>query len=83
MPRADPNSRDKSGVAPLHRGVRTRSTSGARALLDNGADVRLGNKQGSTPLHPAVQYTGASNTGSPEAIQHQREIIALLLHRGR
>ena len=79
---ADPNSPDKSGVAPLHRAVRTRSTTAVRALLDNGADVTLGNNQGSTPLHLAVQNTGASNSGSPEAKHHQREIIALLLHRG-
>jgi len=48
---ADPNARDRSGVAPLHRAVRTRSTSAVGALLDNGADLRLGNNQGSTPLH--------------------------------
>jgi len=79
---ADPNARDKSGVAPLHRAVRTRATSAVAALLDNGADPKLGNKQGSTALHLAVQNTGAANSGSPEAKEHQREIIALLLQRG-
>jgi len=79
---ADPNARDKSGVAPIHSAVRTRSPSAVGALLDNGADLRLGNKQGSTTLHLAVQNTGASNSGSAEAKEHQREIIALLLRRG-
>jgi len=79
---ADPNTRDKSGVAPLHRAVRTRSTSAVAALLDNGADPTLGNRQDSTPLHLAVQNTGASNSGTAGAKEHQREIIALLLQRG-
>jgi ankyrin repeat protein len=79
---ADPDARDKSGVAPLHRAVRTRSTTAVAALLDNGANVTLGNKQGSTPLHLAVQNTGASNSGSAEAKEHQREIITQLLRRG-
>ncbi len=52
------------------------------ALLDNGADLRLGNKQGSTPLHLAVQTTGASHSGTPQAKEQQREIIALLLQGG-
>ena len=68
---ADPNSRYESGVAPLHRAVRRHSITAVRALLDNGADVTLGNMQGSTPLHLAVQNTGASNSGSPEAKRNQ------------
>jgi hypothetical protein len=35
---ADPNALDKSGVAPLHRAVRTRSLAAVRALLDGGAN---------------------------------------------
>jgi len=31
---ADPNALDKSGVAPLHRAVRTRSLPAVRALLE-------------------------------------------------
>jgi ankyrin repeat protein len=50
--------------------------------LRNGADVRLKNKSGSTPLHLAVQNTGRGGTGSPEAKACQREIIALLLKAG-
>lgn len=79
---ADPNAIDKSGVAPLHRAVRTRSSSGVAALLANGADPRLKNKSGSTPLHLAVQNTGKSNSGSDAARHQQRLIIASLLRSG-
>jgi ankyrin repeat protein len=34
---ADPNARDKSQVAPLHRAVRTRCAAAVGALLDGGA----------------------------------------------
>jgi hypothetical protein len=61
---ADPNSADKSGVAPLHRAVRTRSSAAVRALLLNGADALRKNKSGSTPLHLAVQNTGRGGSGS-------------------
>jgi ankyrin repeat protein len=79
---ADPDAMDKSGVAPLHRAVRTRSSDAVRALIANGADPRLMNKTGSTPLHLAVQNTGKSNSGSDAAKDEQRRIIALLLQHG-
>jgi ankyrin repeat protein len=79
---ADPDAMDKSGVAPLHRAVRTRSSGAVSALIDNGADPRLMNKSGSTPLHLAVQNTGKSNSGSEAAKNEQRRIIALLLEHG-
>ena len=79
---ADPNAEDMSGVAPLHRAVRTRSASAVRALLENGADPRLRNKSGSSPLHLAVQNTGKSGSGSPEAREQQRRIVRLLLDHG-
>lgn len=79
---ADPNALDKSGVAPLHRAVRTRSLSAARALLDGGANARAPNKAGSTPLHLAVQTTGRGGSGSDHARQRQSAIIELLLERG-
>ena len=78
----DPDAMDKSGVAPLHRAVRTRSSHAVRALIENGANLRLMNKSGSTPLHLAVQDTGKSNSGSDEAKDEQRQIIALLLEHG-
>ena len=79
---ADPNALDSSGVAPLHRAVRTRSLAAVRALLDGGANARQPNKAGSTPLHLAVQTTGRGGSGSPLARQQQAGIIRLLLERG-
>src|SRR5262245_24444255 len=79
---AEPNAVDKSGVAPLHRAVRTRSLSAVRALLDGGANPRQPNKSGSTPLHLAVQTTGRGGSGSDEAHRQQAGIIKLLLERG-
>jgi ankyrin repeat protein len=79
---ADPNALDSSGVAPLHRAVRTRSLPAVRALLDGGAKQRAPNKAGSTPLHLAVQTTGRGGSGSPHARQQQAGIIRLLLERG-
>jgi ankyrin repeat protein len=79
---ADPNAIDKSGVAPLHRAVRTRSSAAVSALIEGGADPLLMNKSGSTPLHLAVQSTGKSNSGSEPAKEEQRRIIVLLLGHG-
>jgi ankyrin repeat protein len=53
-----------------------------RALLENGADPRLRNKRGSTPLHLAVQNTGRSDSGAVAAKDQQRQIIGLLLQHG-
>ena len=79
---ADPDAIDNSGVAPLHRAVRTRSSAAVSALIERGADPLLVNKSGSTPLHLAVQNTGKSNSGSEPAKQEQRRIIMLLLAHG-
>jgi hypothetical protein len=79
---ADPNALDKSGVAPLHRAVRTRSLPAVRALLDGGANPSAPNKSGSTPLHLAVQTTGRGGSGSEHAREQQTRIISLLLERG-
>jgi hypothetical protein len=79
---ADPNAFDKSGVAPIHRAVRTRSSAAVDALINNGADPTLMNKSGSTPLHLAVQNTGRSDSGSDAAKEGQGRIIALLLEHG-
>jgi hypothetical protein len=78
----NPDEVDKSGVAPLHRAVRTRSLAAVRALLDGGANLRQPNKAGSTPLHLAVQPTGASGSGSDQARHQQAEIINFLLQHG-
>jgi ankyrin repeat protein len=79
---ADTNALDNSGVAPLHRAVRTRSLLAVQALLDGGAHPRAPNKAGSTPLHLAVQTTGRGGSGSDHARQQQAAIIGLLLERG-
>ena len=79
---ANPDALDTSGVAPLHRAVRTRSLPAVRALLDGGADPRAPNRSGSTPLHLAVQTTGRGGSGSEHARQQQAGIIRLLLERG-
>jgi ankyrin repeat protein len=69
-------------MSPLHRAVRTRSFAAVSALIDRGADPLMMNKNGSTPLHLAVQNTGKSNSGSEEAKEEQRRIIVLLLEHG-
>jgi hypothetical protein len=79
---AEPDGFDKSGVAPLHRAVRTRSSAAVSALIEGGADPLLKNKSGSTPLHLAVQNTGRSNSGSEPAKEEQHRIIELLLRHG-
>jgi hypothetical protein len=79
---ANPNAIDKSGVAPLHRAVRTRCAAAVEALLAGGAEPRRRNKSGSTPLHLAVQNTGRGGSGTPRAIEQQRAIIMLLLRSG-
>jgi hypothetical protein len=75
---ADPNALDKSGVAPLHRAVRTRCTGAVRALLAGGANPRLKNKSGSTPMSLARQTTGRGGSGLQETRREQAEIVRLL-----
>src|SRR5215813_1767091 len=72
---------DRGGASALHRAVRARSPAAVRQLLKAGArvDVRLG-KRGSTPIHLAVQSTGASGTAG--SVSEQLEIIAMLLEHG-
>jgi hypothetical protein len=79
---ADPDALDKSGVAPLHRAVRSRSSAAVSVLIDRGADPLLMNKSGSTPLHLAVQNTGKSNSGLEAAKEEQHRIIVFLLRHG-
>jgi ankyrin repeat protein len=79
---ADPNAIDKSGVAPLHRAVRTRCAAAVEVLLDRGADVRRKNNNGSTPMQLATANTGRGGTGSPEAKAQQGEIVRLLEQHG-
>jgi ankyrin repeat protein len=78
---ADPNALDKSGVAALHRAVRTRCTGAVRALLDGGADPKLKNKNGSTPRDIASRTTGRGGSGTDEAKAEQEQILRLLGRR--
>ena len=78
---AKPDQVDRGGASALHRAVRARSPAAVRQLLKAGArvDIRLG-KSGSTPIHLAVQSTGASGTAG--AVSEQLEIIVMLLQHG-
>jgi Ankyrin repeats (many copies)/Ankyrin repeats (3 copies) len=75
---SNPNARDKQGVAPLHRAVRTRCAAAVQALLAGGADPRQTNKSGSTPMKLAQMTTGRGGSGSPDAKAQQQEIVRLL-----
>ena len=79
---ADPDANDNSGVAPLHRAVRTRCAAAVGALLDGGADPRRPNKSGSTPMKLATRNTGRGGTGSTLAVAEQEKIIRLLVRHG-
>lgn len=79
---AYPDCLDKSGVAPLHRAVRSRCTGAVRALIDGGADVNLANKSGSTPLLLATLTTGRGGSGSEECKRECAAIIDLLTQAG-
>ena len=73
---------DKSGVAPLHRAVRTRCSEAVRALLDGGAVASLPNRSGSTPLDLARMTTGRGGSGTPAARREQQAISEMLTDRG-
>ena len=75
---ADPNALDKSGVAPLHRAVRTRCAAAVGALLAGGADPQRTNGRGSTPMMLATRNTGRGGSGSPAAKAQQAQIVCLL-----
>jgi ankyrin repeat protein len=79
---AQPDATDQSGVAPLHRAIRTRSALAVQALLTGGADIRRTNKSGSTPMKLATQTTGRGGSGSPEAKAQQAQIIGMLERHG-
>jgi len=79
---SDPNAVDDSGVAPLHRAVRTRSSAAVKALLDGGANPHQPNKSGSLPMDLAVQTTGRGGSGTPHAKEEQAAIIKLLQAAG-
>ena len=65
-------------MAPLHRAVRTRCAAAVEALLEGGADAKLKNKSGSTPMMLAKMTTGRGGSGSIAARAEQQEIVRLL-----
>jgi len=78
---AEVDRADRGGATALHRAVRARSVAAIRQLLAAGARTDVVLKKGSSsPLHLAVQPTGASGTAG--ALDEQLEIIALLLRHG-
>jgi ankyrin repeat protein len=79
---ADVNATDTSGVAPLHRAVRTRCSTGVEALLRLGADSNLRNRTGSTPMKLATLTTGRGGSGSAAAKEQQQLILELLQRYG-
>jgi ankyrin repeat protein len=79
---ADPNTPDASGVAPLHRAVRTCCSAAVSALIAAGADPHRPNRSGSTPMQLATRNTGRGGTGSEEAIAERTEIVRLLARHG-
>jgi ankyrin repeat protein len=79
---ADPNATDKSGVAPLHRAIRTRCADAVRALLNGGADPRLPNGSGSSPAQLAAVTSGRGGSGSDDAKAQQLVILDLLQRHG-
>ena len=75
---ADPNGKDRSDVAPLHRAVRTRCAAAVRALLESGADPNLANRAGSSPMKLATRPTGRGGSGSSSAQEQQRMVVHAL-----
>ena len=71
-----------SGRDGIFGAGRARCEPAVQALLSGGAKPDLPNKSGSTPLHLAVQNTGRGGSGTPEAVEQQRQIILLLLQYG-
>ena len=74
---ADANAVDGSGVAPLHRAVRTRCAAAVTALLEGGADAGRPNGNGSTPAMLAPRQPGRRGRGSAAAKAQQAEIVRL------
>ena len=56
---ANPNLRDKKGVAPIQIAVRLGFVEGVEALLKKGADVDVNDSAGETPLIAAVHRRDA------------------------
>ena len=80
------------GDTALHMAAAGFKPAITQALIDRGAECSAKNRRGaeprgrnnsgSTPLHLAVQNTGRGGSGTPHAIEQQKQIIELLLRAG-
>ncbi len=68
-----------AGDTPLHAAAAGYRVDIARALINQGADVKAANRRGAQPLHYAANGGPASPHWNPEA---QPETITLLVNRG-
>jgi len=71
---ANPNTRGKDGITPLHLAAHHGYVGIARLLLEHGADVNARDKDGYTPLHWTAFY------GKYDVARH--DVARLLLNRG-
>ncbi|HZZ88870.1 MAG TPA: hypothetical protein VFE13_11125 [Caulobacteraceae bacterium] len=75
---ADPNAVDRSGVASLHRALRSRRAAALAAQLKGRPDRGLRNGGGSTPWQLPTRQAGRGGSGAPAAKAQQAQIIAAL-----
>jgi ankyrin repeat protein len=70
------------GATPFMRAARGGDVPVMRLLLDAGANPRLEQKNGNTPVHLAASITVAGNTYDRGTMQNALDAIALCLERG-
>lgn len=81
---ADPNCKDYTSEAPLHRAIRK---AGNKPVEDLGkgerTDVDLMNHEGETSLHLAIQYTELPEPGSTtKRLRNMRHMVQMLRKAG-
>src|SRR6266480_886120 len=85
---ADSSAKNRRGAEPLHYAADsnvwspTAQAATIDCLIRAGANPNATDKSGVPPLHRAVQNTGRGGSGTPHAIEQQRQIIVLLLRSG-
>lgn len=73
--RQDVNQQDKDGNTLLHKAVEEGDLMRVRELIRKGADVKLENKNGQTPLSIAAKHSGRARGISDD----HAEIVGILL----